>query len=457
MNNKQFISKKYDIPINKLQDAHMQYYYTQYPQLCCKYDLKPIDNSINPFDYISAIKILNNYYKDIKSNYFRDLLDSLIKCNNDVSKCPEEIADCIVKEYIKFRKNIFCLTIWPNYENDLDELKGFLEGYGYVYYEKKIELKYNGAMNLVHQIYADTYRFPTIQKIKEKVEYLGWKEDIITKPIRVLFFENISPEQISGSQAPLKTKIREFLLSKTKNKNLRGDDLVHINDHYYQTIEYSQIFLHKKSVSFLKKQNLEKYFGFDKSRLYINTVKQWLIKNVDLIDHVRYVFMGSAILYAYGIRECRDVDGLVLGLGASKELIDNTAKFFCERQTKFPFAEFGITNTKYWNEKWDEKDKAWFALLGIENRDELLFNPDYHFYFNGLSFLTLNAELNKKIVRKNPYDIGDLIKIMDLLNIKIKLPNVDKNDEFFDKFRTNLKIKYGLSDDEIDKLIEKYL
>jgi hypothetical protein len=207
----------------------------------------------------------------------------------------------------------------------------------------------------------------------------------------------------------------------------------------------------------LKKQNLEKYFTFDKSRLYINTVKQWFIKNVDLIDQDRFVMMGSAILYAYGIRECRDVDGLVLGLNASKELIGNTARFFCDRQTKFPFAEFGITDTKYWNEKWDEKDKAWFVLLGIKYRDELLFNPDYHFYFNGLSFLTLNAELNKKIIRHNPFDIGDLVKIMDLLNIKIKLPEVVKDNEFFDKFKGNLKIKYGLDDDDINKLIEKYL
>ncbi len=457
MNNKYSISKKYDIPINKLHDEHMQYYYTQYPQLCCKYDLEPIDNSINPFDYISAIKVLDEYYKDIKSNYFRDLLDNLIKYDNDITKCPEDIADCIVKEYIKFRKDIYCLTIWPGYENNLDNLKSFLEEYGYVYYEKKIELNYHGAMNLVHALYNDTFRFPTIVKIKEKVEYLGWKDDSNNKQIRVLFFENVSPELISGSQAPLKTKIRNFLLSNTKNKNLRGDDLIHINDHYYQTIEYSQIFLHEKSISFLKKQNLEKYLTFDKSRLYLNTIKQWFIKNVDLIDHPRFTFLGSAILYAYGIRECRDVDGLVLGLNASKELIDSIARFFCERQTKFPFAEFGITGTKFWDKSWDEKDKAWFSLLGIENRDELLFNQDYHFYFNGMKYITLNSELNKKIVRKNPYDIGDLIKIMDLLNIKIKLPEVNKNDEFFNKFRTNLKNKYGLSDFDIDVLIKKYL
>jgi hypothetical protein len=459
-NNKFFISKKYNIPLNKLHDTHMQYYYTTYPKLCCQYDLKPIEHPINPFDYISALTKLNEYY-DIKCNYFRELLEIVIKNNNDITKCSIDIADKIIKEYIKFRKNIFCLTIWPHYEHDLKELVSFLGEYGFVYHVKTIKLNYNGAMNLVHQLYSDTNRFPTLDKIKEKVKYLGWEENNNDKnndkkKVRVIFFENASAEAISGSQSPLKTKIREFLLKNINNKNLRGDDLVHINDFYYQTIEYSQIFLHKKTLSFLKKQNLEKYLSFDKSRLYINTIKQWLVKNVDLIDYERFVIMGSAILYVYGIRQCRDVDGLMLG--ASDKLNENVAKFFYERQTKFPFAEFGITNTeKYWDKGWDEKDKAWFKLLNINYRDELLFNPDCYFYFNGMKFLTIKAEILKKYIRHKAQDVADMIEIMELLGIDIKLPKVDINDDFIRDFETHLENRYGLGKSDINILVEKYL
>ena len=459
-NNKYHISKKYNIPLNKLHDSHMKYYYTTYPKLCCQYNLNPIDYSINPFDYTEALSKLDDYYKNIKSNYFRELLDTIKKCNNDISKCSTNIADCIIKEYIKFRKNIFCLTIWPYYEKDLKELFNFLEGYGYIYYVKTIKLNYKGAMNLVHQLYSDTNRFPTLDKIKEKVEYLGWKknsdnENSDKKKIRVIFFENASAESISGSQSPLKTKIREFLLKGTIDKNIRGDDLMHINDYYYQTIEYSQIFLHKKTLSFLKKQNLEKYLSFDKSRLYINTIKQWLIKNVELIDYERFVIMGSAILYVYGIRQCRDVDGLMLG--GNDELNEIVAKFFYNKQTKFPFAEFGITNTKYWNEGWDEKDKKWFDLLKIHYRDELLFNPECYFYFNGMKFLTIKAEILKKYIRHKPQDVADIIEIIELLNINIKLPEVTINDEFTKDFKSHLENRYGLKENEIQLLIEKYL
>ncbi len=46
---------------------------------------------------------------------------------------------------------------------------------------------------------------------------------------------------------------------------------------------------------------------------------------------------------------------------------------------------------------------------------------------------------------------------MNVLNLKIKLPDIVKNDEFNDKFRTNLKTRYNLNDDEIDELVSKYL
>lgn len=458
-NNKYSISKKYNIPLNKLHDNHMQYYYTQYPKLCCTYKLSPIEYDINAFDYTSAIDYLNTYYKNIKSDYFRELLSIIKKYDNDITKCPIDKADQIIKEYIKFRKNTFCLTVWANYDHDLNDLVEFLAQYGYVYYVKEIKLNYNGAMNLVHQLYSDTHRFPTINKIKEKVEYLGWdnNDKNIKKKVRVIFFENASAELISGSQAPLKTKIREFLLKHITNKNLRGDDLMHINDHYYQTIEYSQIFLHKKTISFLKKQNLEKHLSFDKSRLYVNTVKQWIIKNVKLIDQERYVVMGSAILYLYGIRQCRDIDGLMLGDGASKELIENTAKFFYNRPTRFAFAEFGITDTKYWDEGWDIKDAHWFELMGIKYRDELLFNPECYMYFNGMKFLTLKSEILKKYIRHKYHDVGDMLQIMELLNMKIQLPDVQINDEFIEGLKTHLINRYDLKEDEINNLVKKYL
>ena len=66
----------------------------------------------------------------------------------------------------------------------------------------------------------------------------------------------------------------------------------------------------------------------------MNTVKNWITKNINPIDYDRFVFMGSTVLYAYGIRVCRDVDGLVSPRPYSKH-------------TKTPFLEEKIRKSFY--------------------------------------------------------------------------------------------------------------
>lgn len=456
---KSYIVKKYKLSYNNIKDNHIKYYYTTYPELCCKYDLKPIDKSVGPFEFNKAIQILNDYYKDIKSSYYKDLLDATLKYGNDIAKYPKNIADRIIFEYIKFREKTFCLTIWPYVGNDLSQLLKFLSNYGIVYYVKKIKLNYNGALNLVHQLYSDTKRFPTIDKLKEKLDYLGWKEGE-SNYVRAIFFENTSNEVISGSQAHLKTKIRQFLLNTVSNKNLRGDDLVHINDYYYQTIEYSKIFLHKKTISFLKKQNLKRHLNDNLAncRLYFNTIKQWMIQNIDQIDYERFLFFGSLILYVYGLRNCRDIDGLVYGSDniRTPNMINKTAEYFYNN-TKFFFGSLGIMNTKYWKDEWDTKDIGWLKIMGIKHKDEMIFNPENHFYFNGIKILTIRNEIIRKFIRRKPQDYADMIAIIDMLGFKMNLPKIKNMDNsFINDIKHTLQQKYNYNNDDIIRLTKLY-
>ena len=78
MDKKSYIIKKYNINKN-IKDNHLGYYYTTYPELCCKYDLKPIDGDIKPYEFNKAIKFLDNYYANIKSSYYKDLLNETEK------------------------------------------------------------------------------------------------------------------------------------------------------------------------------------------------------------------------------------------------------------------------------------------------------------------------------------------------------------------------------------------
>ncbi len=461
---KNAIVNKYNIPQNKINKDHIPYLYTTYPQLCCKYDLQEISNDVGPYEYHDAIKYLDDYYSDIKSDYYKKLLSETEKHGNNIHEYPKNVADRIIFEYIKFRKNTHCLTLWPNAQDLVDELVDFLKSYGNVYYVKKIKLNYNGGINLIYQLYSDTQYLSSIDKIKKKMDYIGWKNGV-DNYVTAVFFENMTGEKISGSQAEFKTKIRNFMLDKlgTDNK-LRGDDLIHINDYYYQTIEYAKMYLHHETIRFLRRQNLERHlnYEFKNCRLYENSVKKWIIENVKPIDYERIIFMGSIILYAYGVRQCRDIDGIISlsePRTQTENLTENIARFFYNKNTKFFFADMGLTNTKYWKPIWDEKNIKWFKSLNIKNIDDMIFGPSNHFYYNGIKMATLKVELGKKCIRKKYYDYGDIIMTSNILKIKIKLPKnslvewIDKNTNSSDNDATRINQFKKLV---VDYLVSKY-
>jgi hypothetical protein len=458
---KKYLSKKYNLPINKLYNDHLSYYYDRV-ELCCQYNLQPIEK-INPFEFDKCLQILSSYYQDIHAPYYKNLYQKVKKYGNDLDHYQSrKLKDRVMLEYLKFRPQTYFLTLWHFITNEhIEKLRKYLLDYGIVYDVKKISLTYKAAMNLIYQLYSDTHRFHTIAKIKEKLEYLKWKEGE-KKDIHVLIFENTSNFSLSGSQSVLKTKIRNYLLENFPNQQLRGDDLVHINDHYYQTIEYAKIFLQTKSLFFLHHQNLEGYLSkdFENCRLYINTLKKWMIENVHPIDYERFVLMGSSVLYTYGIRSCRDIDGLVSGVpfkAKTPDLIKKLAQNFYEKSTKFFFADLGIIDSQYWKPQWDEKDASWFKLLKIKDRDELIFNPEYHYYFNGLKFISLKSELIRKFIRRRYYDYGDILQTKHLVGITITLPQVPKDinkNELISQIKAYFKEKYKLTELESDKLLE---
>jgi hypothetical protein len=186
---------------------------------------------------------------------------------------------------------------------------------------------------------------------------------------------------------------------------------------------------------------------FEKGRIFMNTIKNWIIKNIHPIDFDRIVFMGSTVLYVYGIRVCRDVDGLLSpnpDNGKTAFLEEKIRKSFYNRKTKFYFADIGMQNTTMWKDSWDIKDKAWFDLIGIKFRDQLIFDPNQYFYFNGLKYITLLNNVRRRILRRKISDYGDLMEIERKTNLEIKYPPVNEisKDKFVNELKDYMKKKY---------------
>lgn len=436
---KEIVAKKYGVPINKINDNQLEYYYTK-NKLCCPYDLKPI-KILEPFEFTKAIEYMFNHYYDLNCTYYRDLYEKTRDTQNNIYEYDTITADNIILEYLKFRPSISTIIIWPIAQSvDLDK---FLAQYGHIYYKRTRDFTYNGAINLLHQLYADKPWYD-LKWIKSKLDYLGWKENT-NNNVTIIFFDNTSPHRLSGSQAPLKTMIREHIMATlkntTNNTNLRGDDFLHANDHYYQVIEYSKIFLHDRTFKFITKQQLTNVLSFYKCGYYFNTLKKWMIANLDLVDYDRYLLMGNMALYAYGVKACGYIDGFVYTGSGGDNLVEKTADNFYKFPTKFFFGDFKLLGTKYWKSSLDDQNMAWFKTLKIINKEELIFNPNNYFYYNGIKILRLKYEMIRKYIRGTNQDLADLVAINSMTNIKIKLPK----DINVDEIKKILKEKYQIN------------
>jgi len=458
MNKINILSQKLGVKKWKINKQTLKYYHTKQPELCCKYNRIPIDN-VDPYEFHKAISILNDYYKDIKCDYYTKLYDASINLGEDILDIkPNQTLDHIILNYIKFRPNTYVITLWPNAQGKLIELKELLAKHGHVYYVRKFNLSYNAAKNLIYQMYGDMYRLSTVDKIEEKVEYLGWKKDEIKSFKIVIYDHHDSNIKISGSKSPFKTQIRNIWV--LEHKDMRGDDFVHVNDNYYQTVEYCQLFFVRNSLIALNFQNLEKHLdkNMEKCRIYVNTIKKWIVENVHPIDMERFLFFGSTILYTYGIRVCRDVDGLVGHIPIKSKtdyLAGKIVKYFYNRKTKFFFGDLGMKGTKAWDDKWDQKDKAWFKLMKIEDRDEMIYDPKNYYYYNGLKLLTLKNNAMKNMVRRNYHDYGDLIQIEHTTNLEIDYPPVPEKytkKKFIELIKKYMTEKYPDNNTYMDKV-----
>ena len=150
-----------------------------------------------------------------------------------------------------------------------------------------------------------------------------------------------------------------------------GKHSLHMSDYTEDTFRISSALLNKNSVHFLNngtndisnetKKLLEKYFKQDITEDYCLT--------------------SSLILEMYGLRKANDIDYL----HKDDDKLDG----------------FGVHSGE------------WLTHYGIA-KDEIIYNPDNYFYFNGLKFVSLEIIKKMKQNRKEKKDVADLQLISKL-------------------------------------------
>jgi len=434
------------------------------------YNLKTLFDGIGEYDYIKPIYKLNEYYKN--SEYFGQLVAKIPKNNSTKSltnyNLSEEDKDTIITHYIQCRPSVFIISVWPLGVKYIDDLIKFLQDNGNIYYHKTIELSYNGIDNLMNMMYDDFGRKQRRTFIDKKLEYSKINKNVDNK-IGVIVFDNVKNQKIGGQSALFKNKIRDFILNKIKNgsdntqhDNLRGNDVVHINDHFYQSVMYSQALFNKNSIDMFNKQRGDRFITNKWSEWIknINIFKQWMYTNVNLIDIQKLCVMGGSIMACYGIRPGTDIDAIMVN-SINEKLNESIHHYFIDKKTKFKFADIGLENTKYWKESWTQKNNEVLKIFNVTEFSEVVFNPKYHFYFNGIKFYILDFEIVRKFLRFKPEDYADFVilylkyknvienKIILDENMHIKLPEYAKD-------RKLVSYSGNVYNDTLDLIRKKY-
>ena len=271
----------------------------------------------------------------------------------------EKYCDSIAIEYSKIKSNTFVATIFPSASGDLNAAEDVINQYSDVFYSKKIYLNPTGAFNLMRQIY---YREPWTGSIdngypgiKEKTNLCFSKDGHVTVYLITTDHSNT---------LEIKKRVRDIFGI--------GNHSIHINDTWEETFRLARCFFNDNSIKMMNCMLPNYYKSFDDlSYLFF----QNLIHN--RIDPDNYCITASSVLSVLGLRHGKDLDYLHRG----------------PRIDGHPDID---SHNEYSKGRYDK------------TIDDIIYNPENHFYFNGLKYASLDIIKQLKEKRGEDKDKKDL-------------------------------------------------
>lgn len=278
--------------------------------------------------------------------------------------------------YTKLKKNCYMACIWPRADlKKMYQAEELIRGVGDIVYSQNVFLTRQGMHNFMIQIYGKQSWTGHIENhfkgIENKVEACYSKG----KPIRTYLFECDNLEKV----IEVKKKIRDIF-------NVENHS-IHISDDSKETEEMVDLLYNPNSVYILNSSRMYMYSGVYTKLLMMKEV----IKNRDY-DKKRFIIDSSAVLEVCGLREAADIDYLT----------DYTQKNI--------FGFDGIDNhesqLKYWP-------------ISVK---EMLYNPENHFFYEGMKFISPQRLVDMKNIRAEKKDIRDVKLLKKIINRKNKIP-----------------------------------
>jgi hypothetical protein len=295
---------------------------------------------------------------NVDYKYFKNKKD-FVKEGLDTKYC-----DSIALEYCKIKPNTFIATIFPSAKGNLEEAERIIAAKADIFYKKSLSLNDTGAINLMRQMYNQEPWGGTPDN-----GYMGLKEKA-----RLCFQTNGEVNAYVITVADPKDTI--FIKEQVRRVFGIGNHSIHINDTWEETFRLSRAFFNNNSIDMMNVMKPNYYLKFEQlsSFVYLSLLKNGL-------DPDNYCITASSVLSRLGLREGKDLDYLHRGPTLEGHVsIDSHNEYSKGRYTK--------------------------------TIDDIIYNPENHFYFNGLKYASLEVIKDLKEKRGEEKDKKDL----ELLN-----------------------------------------
>jgi hypothetical protein len=165
---------------------------------------------------------------------------------------------------------------------------------------------------------------------------------------------------------------------------------IHITDTHKEAVQVSRMLFNDNSVHFLNYAIPYKYQSVIEN---ITKFKKFIYDNNFDSDEV--VIDSSMVLSLYGIREARDIDYLSI----NNPVNDNND--IASHDSELEYHQ--------------------------ENKNELIFNPKYHFYYEGLKFISFDQVYRMKMNRSEAKDKNDIEMMRGIVErrpLKVKIAKI---------------------------------
>ena len=275
--------------------------------------------------------------------------------------------DYIALEYAKLKPSTRLITLHPARDPKKEsKLSNFIYSKVPVVYDSTIPLTRKGFTQYVSQMY---FGEPWVSTPQDPIAGARQKADLCwgSSPVRVLLIDEDDSELLNS----VKEQIRKFYdIDKSS---------VHINDTHDETLRLARVIFNHNSISFLN-AGVPEFSSKLNSKL--QKYREVIEKNG--LNSELFCVTGSAVMTLFGLRECSDLDYLHFNPGHV------------------------MKGDSYLNSHETELSK--YPL----HKDDILFNPNNHFYWNNMKFASLDIVKRLKAYRGEEKDLVDVKLIEDI-------------------------------------------